>query len=271
MLNLSGVDECLNDYIKKELTVDDFFELMGLVTETIYKGQINNQILYLDTKTVRIRNGSIIFQRDNRSQIMDISMIKNFCKEITFETVFAVNENCSKVTEFLKFVDNNNSCTSIAHIQNFCDDASNTNYIQNEFNINTIQNSDETGVLDQAYLQRALNSSVSSRVTNTYQSSATQKIVQLVNTKNGSVTTINKDTFWIGKGADCDLRILDETVSRKHATIIVKNEHYFICDNESTNKTFVNNKAIPAKASVEIFDGTKIKFSNIEFSFRIEY
>lgn len=128
---------------------------------------------------------------------------------------------------------------------------------------------DETGVLDPAYLQKALHSNPSSRLYEPAQEQ-TQRCLQLVNTKSGSITDIDKDLFWIGKGADCDLRILDETVSRKHASIMCKNNHYFLCDNGSTNKTFVNNKEIPPKASVEIFDGARIKFSNVEFSFRIE-
>lgn len=128
---------------------------------------------------------------------------------------------------------------------------------------------DETGVLDPAYLQKALHSNPSSRLYEPAQEQ-TQRCLQLVNTKSGSITDIDKDLFWIGKGADCDLRILDETVSRKHASIMSKNNHYFLCDNGSTNKTYVNNKEIPPKASVEIFDGSRIKFSNVEFSFRIE-
>ena len=56
MLNIANVDESLKMYIRKELLVDDFFELMSLVTENIYQGQSNQQVLQLDTATIRIYN-----------------------------------------------------------------------------------------------------------------------------------------------------------------------------------------------------------------------
>ena len=63
MLNIANVDESLKMYIRKELLVDDFFELMSLVTENIYQGQSNQQVLQLDTATIRIKNGNLILLR----------------------------------------------------------------------------------------------------------------------------------------------------------------------------------------------------------------
>ena len=54
MLNIANVDESLKMYIRKELLVDDFFELMSLVTENIYQGQSNQQVLQLDTATIPV-------------------------------------------------------------------------------------------------------------------------------------------------------------------------------------------------------------------------
>lgn len=285
MLNIANVDESLKMYIRKELLVDDFFELMSLVTENIYQGQSNQQVLQLDTATIRIKNGNLILLRKNGSAIMNFAEIRNFCKETVFETIFALGENCTRITEFLQFLDDTSRCTNVMDIQNYCDEASGAanNTVagaytdryaasmqdRNMQQMPSMPSGDETGVLDPAYLQKALHSNPSSRLYEPAQEQ-TQRCLQLVNTKSGSITDIDKDLFWIGKGADCDLRILDETVSRKHASIMCKNNHYFLCDNGSTNKTFVNNKEIPPKASVEIFDGARIKFSNVEFSFRIE-
>ncbi len=285
MLNIANVDENLKMYIKGELLVDDFFELMSLVTENIYQGQSNQQVLQLDTQTIRVKNGNLILLRRNENTIMNFAEIRNFCKEIVFETIFAVGENCERITAFLQFLDDTARCTNVMDIENYCDEASGVDnhavagaYMDRyavpakERNMQPMAaepSGDETGVLDPAYLQKALHSNPSSRLYEPAQEQ-TQRCLQLVNTKSGSITDIDKDLFWIGKGADCDLRILDETVSRKHASIMCKNNHYFLCDNGSTNKTFVNNKEIPPKASVEIFDGARIKFSNVEFSFRIE-
>ena len=285
MLNIANVDENLKTYIKGELLVDDFFELMSLVTENIYQGQSNQQVLQLDTQTIRVKNGNLILLRRNENTIMNFAEIRNFCKEIVFETIFAVGENCERITAFLQFLDDTARCTNVMDIENYCDEESGVDnhavagaYMDRyavpakERNMQPMAaepSGDETGVLDPAYLQKALHSNPSSRLYEPAQEQ-TQRCLQLDNTKSGSITDIDKDLFWIGKGADCDLRILDETVSRKHASIMCKNNHYFLCDNGSTNKTFVNNKEIPPKASVEIFDGARIKFSNVEFSFRIE-
>ena len=78
MLNIANVDESLKMYIRKELLVDDFFELMSLVTENIYQGQSNQQVLQLDTATIRIKNGNLILLRKNGSAIMNFAEIRNF-------------------------------------------------------------------------------------------------------------------------------------------------------------------------------------------------
>ena len=124
MLNIANVDESLKMYIRKELLVDDFFELMSLVTENIYQGQSNQQVLQLDTATIRIKNGNLILLRKNGSAIMNFAEIRNFCKETVFETIFALGENCTRITEFLQFLDDTSRCTNVMDIQNYCDEAS---------------------------------------------------------------------------------------------------------------------------------------------------
>lgn len=59
------------------------------------------------------------------------------------------------------------------------------------------------------------------------------------------------------------------TVSRKHAEIIKRGRHYFICDKGSTNKTYVEGKEIRPEEFVEIHNGTRIKISNEEFTFHL--
>lgn len=117
----------------------------------------------------------------------------------------------------------------------------------------------ETGVLDPSFWQQ-ISQGGSGRIHN--------NSGRLVHAKTGKVVVINKQNFWIGKG-EVDLKIDKETVSRKHAQIIVKQNHYFISDNDSTNKTFVEGKEIPPKASIELFDGMHIKFANEEYVFQM--
>ncbi len=47
-------------------------------------------------------------------------------------------------------------------------------------------------------------------------------------------------TFLIGRHQDCDLRLDDDSVSRRHAEVVLTGDgHYFITDRASTGGTFV--------------------------------
>lgn len=83
---------------------------------------------------------------------------------------------------------------------------------------------------------------------------------------------IDKPIFKIGK----EKRFVDffvtnnSAVSRVHADIITKNGQYFIRDNNSTNKTFVNGSPIPVNVEVKINNGDIITLANDEFEFHID-
>lgn len=78
---------------------------------------------------------------------------------------------------------------------------------------------------------------------------------------------IDKQVFLIGKDRkQADFIVSgNDTVSRKHAQIISRDNKVFIKDCGSTNKTYVNGRAIEAGVEVEIFAGDKIRMSNEEF------
>lgn len=48
----------------------------------------------------------------------------------------------------------------------------------------------------------------------------------------------------IGRGDDCDIRLNDHSVSRKHARVEPSSEGYHVADEDSTNGTFVNDKQL---------------------------
>lgn len=83
---------------------------------------------------------------------------------------------------------------------------------------------------------------------------------------------ISKDVFKIGK----DYRYVDfpvagnSAVSRIHANILKRDEKYYIQDNHSTNKTYVNGIAVQSEQEVGITDGDKIILADEPFEFRIE-
>lgn len=94
----------------------------------------------------------------------------------------------------------------------------------------------------------------------------------LTRLKNGERTVIDKPVFKIGSARDsCNMVITENRyISRIHAYIVTRNGRLFIIDRNSTNKTYVDGKAIPTEIEVEIFNDTKIKFANEEFIFNIE-
>ncbi|MCA1054934.1 FHA domain-containing protein [Rossellomorea aquimaris] len=93
----------------------------------------------------------------------------------------------------------------------------------------------------------------------------------LIREKSQEEISVNKPSFRIGKEKSyCDYFVSDNNaISRSHADIITKGNRYFIVDNNSTNKTYLDNQAIPVNQEVEIFSGTKLKLGNEEFVFYI--
>ncbi|WP_099467927.1 FHA domain-containing protein [Konateibacter massiliensis] len=82
---------------------------------------------------------------------------------------------------------------------------------------------------------------------------------------------IDKQVFRIGKDRNLVDYAIDanSAISRRHAEIIIKGKHYFICDKCSTNKTYVEDKEIPAEEVIEIFNGTKFKIADEQFTFYV--
>lgn len=82
---------------------------------------------------------------------------------------------------------------------------------------------------------------------------------------------INKPSFRIGKERSyVDYFVNNNTtVSRIHADIVSKEGRYFVRDNKSTNKTYVNGTCIPADKEIEIYDGDEITLANEKFEFHI--
>ncbi len=61
----------------------------------------------------------------------------------------------------------------------------------------------------------------------------------------------------------------NDKVSRSHADIITRGNRYFIMDLNSTNRTFINGRQIPARQEVEVYNGDRLKLADEEFEFRI--
>jgi transcriptional regulator with PAS, ATPase and Fis domain len=84
----------------------------------------------------------------------------------------------------------------------------------------------------------------------------------------GKRVALTKKRFVIGKGASCDLRFLDATVSRQHLEIEASEEACFVRDLGSTNGTQINGTRI-----MEAFlaPGDRVQAGNIELMLQPVY
>lgn len=83
--------------------------------------------------------------------------------------------------------------------------------------------------------------------------------------------SINKPVFRLGKEKSyVDYFVTNNiAVSRSHADIITRNDHYFVKDLNSKNHTYINDEELPVHHEVEIHDGDLLKLGNEEFVFNI--
>ncbi|MBU3112350.1 DUF6382 domain-containing protein [Clostridium lacusfryxellense] len=93
----------------------------------------------------------------------------------------------------------------------------------------------------------------------------------IIRTIGGEKISLNKPVFRIGKEKSyVDYFIADNTaVSRSHADIIARDGEYFVLDNNSTNHTYVDNEMVQSNIEIKITNGSKLKFANEEFEFKL--
>lgn len=97
------------------------------------------------------------------------------------------------------------------------------------------------------------------------------KFPTLIRTLTEEVIRIDKPVFRIGKEENCVDYIVtnNAAISRSHADIISRGGKYFIFDLRSKNKSYINNRVLPAEQEVEIFNGDILKLANEEFLFQV--
>lgn len=95
------------------------------------------------------------------------------------------------------------------------------------------------------------------------------KYPYLIREKTEEKIVIDRNEFCIGKSRqNCNYSVTDNSaVSRQHAQIISRDGRCYIKDLNSTNKTYVNERAIEEE---ELTSGAKIRLGNERFIFYIE-
>lgn len=100
---------------------------------------------------------------------------------------------------------------------------------------------------------------------------ASCKFPTLIRTLTEEVIRIDKPVFRIGKEENCVDYIVTNniSISRSHADVISRGGKYFVFDLRSKNKSYINNRVLPAEHEVEIFNGDVLKLANEEFLFQV--
>ncbi len=97
---------------------------------------------------------------------------------------------------------------------------------------------------------------------------STESKAYLIREKNKEKIILLKDSFTIGKDIGCDYCITDNNaVSRIHAEILNKNNMYFVCDNNSTNKTYINEQILFPQSETKINHAERLKLGDEVFVF----
>jgi hypothetical protein len=81
----------------------------------------------------------------------------------------------------------------------------------------------------------------------------------------GSTYDLTTPVTLLGRGTDCDLRLVDTGVSRHHAELRVEDSQVVLVDLGSTNGTFVNGQPV---RRVALTDGTNVTLGRTTLVFR---
>lgn len=71
----------------------------------------------------------------------------------------------------------------------------------------------------------------------------------------------------IGRGDDCEIRVMDTSVSRRHARVEKIDGQYFALDMQSTNGTYVNDKPAGQGEPLPLRDGDYLRVGNCIFRY----
>ncbi|MBA4189976.1 MAG: GGDEF domain-containing protein [Planctomycetaceae bacterium] len=79
-------------------------------------------------------------------------------------------------------------------------------------------------------------------------------------TSMGCRYTLSERSLMLGRGEDCDIRLQDHSVSRRHAKIEPTPDGFYVHDQQSTNGTFVNDRQLESAWLLQ--DGDYLRVGN---------
>ena len=91
----------------------------------------------------------------------------------------------------------------------------------------------------------------------------------IIRSMTGERILINKDQFSVGRDLDVDYRIPENvSISKCHCIFIKKNNNWYLMDNGSSNKTYVNGRELRPQEDVLLADKTEIMLASEKLIFR---
>lgn len=102
--------------------------------------------------------------------------------------------------------------------------------------------------------------------------SAEQQVIpHLIRRKNNERIPINKAIFRMGRDASFNDYVIADNkfVGHGHCHIVTRDGEYFIVDDNSKNRTYVDGFAIPPSSEIKLSHGQNVRLSNEEFEFRL--
>jgi pSer/pThr/pTyr-binding forkhead associated (FHA) protein len=87
----------------------------------------------------------------------------------------------------------------------------------------------------------------------------------------GQTCVVDKPEIIIGRQDECELKIDDPLLSRKHCIVSMdENSHFFLEDMSSTNATFLNSKSLKKKTQLGYGDRIVVGNTILRFYFEEE-
>ena len=84
----------------------------------------------------------------------------------------------------------------------------------------------------------------------------------------GKRFALNRKTVVIGRGSECEIPMLDSSLSRAHAELLKKEGgRFYLSDLNSTNGTYLNDQKLTPGKAIEVKNGDLLKMGNIIFKF----
>jgi len=84
----------------------------------------------------------------------------------------------------------------------------------------------------------------------------------------GKRFALKSKTIVIGRGSECEIPLLESSLSRTHAQMLKKrNGRFYVKDLDSTNGTYLNDQKLTPGKAVEVTNGDFLKLGNMIFKF----